>query len=146
MRLITKLQFIYQNVKNYTSRAVITQLESKNPCLALHLSTRRPEQFCSNALLVELAHEIHSQKEGAPERTKSCSAAVFQVLCCILFLDFTSHTRLTIHITTSLFLDFTSYTRRLNSRFACTLPVFAIPCSTNHRLDAHWPQHMGSLR
>jgi hypothetical protein len=46
----------------------------------------------------------------------------------------------------SSFLSLISYTRRLDSRFACSLPFFAIPCSTNNRLnrlDTHWPQHMG---
>jgi hypothetical protein len=46
---------------------------AKNSCLALHLSTRRPEQFCCNVLVLGLGHEIYFQKEGARERTKSCS-------------------------------------------------------------------------
>jgi hypothetical protein len=73
MKLTSKLQYIYRKIKNHTSGAVNTHLKSKNCCLALHPSTRRPEQFCCKVLVLGLAHDIYSQ-EGARERTKSCYA------------------------------------------------------------------------
>jgi hypothetical protein len=78
----------------------------------IHMSSRRvacastnSSQLCTSTCFNLRRWWNHSAEHVVGNRIllPGFGAAAFQVLCCILFLDFTSHTWFTIHITTSLF-------------------------------------------
>jgi hypothetical protein len=97
-----------------------------HPFSALCLDTTAGREPTSSPLL--------SRTASLPSNFRHMRTIDLQITSSVLYLCST-------FCSLSSFLEITCYTRLLYSRFASSLPFLAIPCSTNNRLDAHWPQH-----